>query len=670
MKRRIIIALCVCGFGILCIPEGFALAATNTMGQDLVNFFHLMISLLSWVWILIASMAGKLMTNTFVYGEFINLDVALYKLRNIAKNFANFMIGALFLWTIVSYYRDKEMSSPSALVKKIVGFLLAAIAVQASWFLVGATLDISTILTASIGWFPSMVLNNDKELQAIAQTQMITFPKRINFDLTKTGNEEPVTNETKTTANAATNAATAAVGGTPDTATTTATTDPSSVVVTTGEMELSEFLDLIVPRHDSVAGPLVYIWLSVFHVQDYLTTTAQAPTINNITDVLATFGIKFAILVLFTFAMVILLVINVIRVVYLWLFIAFSPLIIVFAVLKLTSAESAVSDKIKWFNLMNMVYLIFTPVLYVAYMWLMLIMVVTMQRILGSNDRDGMFVTETVQVTADTIQVGDSSMTVKGELRPSRGKEAGDKAANTMTDLLLLALTLVMIRWLVYLAAKVGPDTIAKDAAEWAYDLWKEAAAATPIMKIGDVPVSMNSVFGDRWMINEVMNQYSNVDKQKANALKDSIEQRVDGADGFTNTQYGELEQHTRPDTTFNKFSDSEFATQFQTMLTDADPKDFKNDITLQNYKPLQTHLDTWVSNNRAKIIKAANVTGLNEKDIKAENITWLQSLVTAIGDTGKVAKFLPILYKTLTTKDYPAGAATTYDWFIKQKLK
>jgi len=36
--------------------------------------------------------AGNALDNTFVYGEFLNLDAALRQMWNISKNFANFAL--------------------------------------------------------------------------------------------------------------------------------------------------------------------------------------------------------------------------------------------------------------------------------------------------------------------------------------------------------------------------------------------------------------------------------------------------------------------------------------------------------------------------------------------------------------------------------------------------
>jgi len=72
------------------------------------------------------------MTNDFVYGAFMHMDIYLWKIRNIMKNFANFALAGLVLVSIVQGLVGKEALN----VKKIItNTLIAAILIQASRFL-------------------------------------------------------------------------------------------------------------------------------------------------------------------------------------------------------------------------------------------------------------------------------------------------------------------------------------------------------------------------------------------------------------------------------------------------------------------------------------------------------------------------------------------------------
>ena len=90
---RTLVAIVLIG---LILSGDFAMAQQSlvldetTLTMDLAEVIDVVIGILSWGWVLLANLAGKLMTNEFVYGEFINLDSILFQMWNVAKNFANF----------------------------------------------------------------------------------------------------------------------------------------------------------------------------------------------------------------------------------------------------------------------------------------------------------------------------------------------------------------------------------------------------------------------------------------------------------------------------------------------------------------------------------------------------------------------------------------------------
>ena len=73
----------------------------DTILKNFTNILRILVSILSRWWILLASLAWKLMTNELVYGTFLNMDQALWNLWNIVKNFANFILWFLLLFSIV-----------------------------------------------------------------------------------------------------------------------------------------------------------------------------------------------------------------------------------------------------------------------------------------------------------------------------------------------------------------------------------------------------------------------------------------------------------------------------------------------------------------------------------------------------------------------------------------
>jgi hypothetical protein len=80
------------------------------------------------------------------------LDSYLWEIWNIIKNFANFSLGFIFLYYILRIIfspsdENNEFSKTGFVQKMLPKFLIAGILIQASWFLVGAIVDVERIAT-------------------------------------------------------------------------------------------------------------------------------------------------------------------------------------------------------------------------------------------------------------------------------------------------------------------------------------------------------------------------------------------------------------------------------------------------------------------------------------------------------------------------------------------
>ena len=130
--------------------QAHAAECTADMTGQVTNLLNYLLSFVSWIWVFLASLAGKIMTNGLVYGEFMNLDKVLYYLWNISRTFANFLIVGLLLYNIVTdFTKEKELNS-STVGKHIMNMVGGVILINASRFILGAMVDMSTILTTAV----------------------------------------------------------------------------------------------------------------------------------------------------------------------------------------------------------------------------------------------------------------------------------------------------------------------------------------------------------------------------------------------------------------------------------------------------------------------------------------------------------------------------------------
>lgn len=118
------------------------------------NIFLKGMYVLIWPFLFIAGIA---VDNSIVYGSFLNMDAPLFTIWNILKNFANFTLWFLVLFNILKmvFGISDSAKSQSDVKKVITNTLMAWVLIQASWFLVAAVIDISTIATYAIGSMPT-----------------------------------------------------------------------------------------------------------------------------------------------------------------------------------------------------------------------------------------------------------------------------------------------------------------------------------------------------------------------------------------------------------------------------------------------------------------------------------------------------------------------------------
>lgn len=147
--------------------QSLQVAPTTTPIVDTMDVVSLLDLVLKVIYILLWPLiviCGWALDNTLVYGAVFHLDVPLWKFRNIMKNFANFTLGFMVLFAILKSFFTKEWvgdlkdgKTPLWIIKKT---LIAGILIQASWFLLAATIDLSTVTTYAVGWLPLTVIKS------------------------------------------------------------------------------------------------------------------------------------------------------------------------------------------------------------------------------------------------------------------------------------------------------------------------------------------------------------------------------------------------------------------------------------------------------------------------------------------------------------------------------
>lgn len=347
-KKHIKILLLL--FVIVGMFSGYTFAdAVSTDADEFIDVIYKAMTFLSRWRVILANLAGKLMTNDIVYGGFLHLDSTLWTFWNVMKNFANFFLWGLVLYAILRNLLSAVWKSGNSKwwpLNVIKNTLIAGVLVQMSRFLVWAVLDVSTVCTAAIWAFPAQFLASSNEFQT-------SFSK----DLGKIVKNKVVIDYSNT--------------------------NPVRLEALTGNAltwdDVNSLIDTLLPSTESLSGPLIYIWMLVFNFSDY--NIQQVADWESWRDLFLAIGINGALLLAYTVMMVLLFIFNLMRLLILWIAIPMMPFIILMTLFDF---------KIQWsfseiLNIKNLLKLVFKPVILTWALGLILIILVLIKWIINKD---------------------------------------------------------------------------------------------------------------------------------------------------------------------------------------------------------------------------------------------------------------------------------------------
>jgi len=283
---------------------------SNTEWLSIINtFISVIILFCSRARILFAKLAGYFLSNAVIFWESRGIDGLLWNLWNMMKNIANFGLGFLLLREIgKSLFWKAEVFSKD-MIKKL---LIAWLWIQMSWFLCATIIDLSTVSLAGISWITTQVLDSGNK-NVIEDT----FKRSKYYDTLfewKNEDRQFLTNIVK-------------IGKEWDWL--PKITVQKAKTFNTGT-DLEMVLDGFLPDRNDFSGPLMFIGISLFDILDFNTSLfkQEENTKELFKDLIHLVFDGTVTIVFYTFTMIMLTLIGLLRVFILQGFIILSPLII------------------------------------------------------------------------------------------------------------------------------------------------------------------------------------------------------------------------------------------------------------------------------------------------------------------------------------------------------
>lgn len=364
-------------FGCVFFPTAlFAQSEASLREAATVDLLQNIISVASWIWVIPATFAGKFMTNYFIYGDSFYLANYLFKFWQTIRTFAYFALWFYFLWSIL-YMRFHDAEAKSWIADLIKNTIIGWFLIWWSRWLIASAVDLSIIFTSAVASIPSQIYAQNR---TITKQQCFYVPSKVDVKdnltvdpvtLSKTENRKPVTWED------------------------------------------------IAPDGSNIAWPLTFFGSSVLWFFDMVFLPEWAKDGNEIRINSAAFiivAVKAIMALMLIVPLFILVIVNIIRIVYLWIRIVFSPFIVLMNVFDMKISEWLQ----KYIDRKNILWLILQPVAVVGMLsvWLILVIELTSIFNLCVSEKNGADPLQWSSLAAtikqnDVVPVGDDLFNVK-----------------------------------------------------------------------------------------------------------------------------------------------------------------------------------------------------------------------------------------------------------------
>ena len=430
-----------------------------SLESELIYLVNIMISILSRLWVLLATLAGKLMTNELVYWSFMNMDQVLWNLWNVVKNLANFTLWFLLIFTIVKnifgVVKDDAKPLKNA-IDTIKNLLIAGVLVQMSWFLVWAAFDLSAVATAAVGSIPSQIISNDtSNLQRNMKELIWSKYTKLKVDFSQSDTVKAIKTWEMT------------------------------------EDDVKQFVDMVTPSANSVIWPLIFLWGSVFDLFEASDTSRNTSNATKRSDLFLTIWVNWFVVLTFTVMLAFMFLFNLFRVITLWIVIPLSPFIIL---LKVFDPQKSKLKNLRkpgsfWdvLSLWNVLKLIFKPVYMVLVLSIILIVMTLVKWVAKHNDWDLHADTYNIDMTTKAVWSWyDSNLNVGWILDFSLN---GTK--NTIVDLIIYIFGLMMMVMLMKscIVSNTGIKFIDDKMSNLSKSLWWDKEFGWILWSVGVIPV-------------------------------------------------------------------------------------------------------------------------------------------------------------------------------------
>ena len=429
--------------------------------KDFAYIMNFLTQVLSWIRVVFAKFAWEFLTNKRVYGEILWLDALLWRYRVVVRNLAN-----IWLWLFFAYIIFMALFRKSDVTKKIKDTLLrlfiAWLWIQTSRFLISVVMDMSTITLVAAWSVPAQVMSENPELETSFRAPFAWYIK-----------DNMVVSWSEILLFSSEGQANGFLG------------EVRLPIVNEHQITTEQFMDDLLPKYDDVSGPLYYMWIAILDSF----SAGEIPTKDTGKEWWEETIIKVIIngwaTIVYSIEMMILCVVALLRVFYLWMFIALSPFVILCYCIKKADPEGwwKMIDKTldtftKNLNIKSFLINAFKPAIIVLWIWVTVILVAKIKWVMSTEepiDYPWVVVTSHCQQKKECYTHIDSPLFWWSFKNLSK----------TFMDIILSVITIILIYQIIKISVSIGGwDDFVSKKIGWLQEGISDIITKTPIVPV------------------------------------------------------------------------------------------------------------------------------------------------------------------------------------------
>lgn len=541
---------------------------TTDAQNTIIEISNKLSTVASWIRIIPATIAGKLMTNSFVYGTAFHLDTYLFKFWQFVRTFALFALWFFFVWKLLLMMLkpDEATAKIGELVGKV---FLSWILISASRWMIAALVDLSIVFTAAVWAIPDFIYAEKRdEIQTC-------FPVNDNIVVEGWLQQEP----------------------------NTLTEDNTKLISR----------ELISPQADDISWPLMFFWSSVLGFFQ-LSFAPDAPDASMISASVVVALVKIVMIVMLILPLVVLMIVNIIRVVVLWLWIVFAPALIILKTFGVDTSNITKS-KSSLFNPKEIIALIFQPVAVIGMLSIGMILIIEMTLLLKActaNNLTDSTITATPTNEWISTTISDSIDSPVPEISIVASVYGIGDIIWWITGQLILAFFVLFLYWSL-IQVGFSFSAITKETSDKIFKFANSAMGNLPIIPIGNGDRVGKTAFTEqakKWFgVWGYADRKYELQTQNLNEKIDKVF-GIDSNQRISETEFGELRRSVGKDISLEEL--------WTTIRQATQTKSIRK-------AQLETVINEWLKYNEMANLKKLKITGINTGKYNTENINTIR---------------------------------------------